>query len=88
MRTTHVTGIATDLGTALGKAIGRRGVDNWRVALYLALFGSFGGGAVLGGGAFRAWGTDALYLPAASVGAVGAGYWLWRQVVRAGRRRS
>jgi uncharacterized membrane protein YoaK (UPF0700 family) len=87
VRTTHVTGIATDLGIALGKAIGRRGVDTWRVVLYLALFGGFGAGAVLGGGAFRVWGTDALYLPAASVGVVGAGYWLGRQL-RAGRRGS
>lgn len=79
VRTTHVTGVVTDLGIALGKLLARRGVDGWRVALYLGLLGGFVAGGVVGGFASGLVGTDALYLPAGFLGLVGFAYWVMRQ---------
>lgn len=82
VRTSHVTGIVTDLGIALGKLVGRRGVDGWRVALYLGLLAGFAAGGTLGAGAYLRHGGAALYAPAAVVGVLGVGYKLVRLVER------
>lgn len=78
VRTTHMTGILTDLGIALGKWISRRGVTHWRVALYLAIFiGFLVGGA--GGAAMSLLLHDhALLVPIAVTGLGGALYWTWQ----------
>lgn len=65
LRTTHVTGMVTDLGAILGHALRGLEIDLARVRLYLLILGSFVSGGVLGGVLFRTVGTDALFYPAA-----------------------
>ena len=48
IRTTHVTGIVTDLGIAMGLAARREAVDWRRMKLYLALLAGFFGGSIAG----------------------------------------
>lgn len=82
VRTTHVTGIVTDLGIALGAWAARRGINGWRVGLHLALLLGFVAGACLGAVAFAARGTPALALPAAALGTFGVAYSLIRHRAR------
>lgn len=78
VRTTHVTGVLTDIGIAIGKWLARRGVSLWRVVLYLAIFGGFGAGGVLGALAHGALGHDALLIPIGVTGVGGALYFVAR----------
>ncbi len=78
IRTTHITGIITDLGLAAGAALRRQRVDRRRTGLYLLLAGSFVAGSVLGGLGYLAWGYYILLLPAILTGATGFGYSLYR----------
>jgi uncharacterized membrane protein YoaK (UPF0700 family) len=64
LRTTHVTGIVTDLGAILGHALRGLEIDGARVRLYLLVLGAFVTGAAVGGVLFRFVGTDALFYPA------------------------
>ena len=74
LRTTHVTGIVTDLGAILGHALRGLEIDASRVRLYLLLLGAFIGGGAIGGVLFRVVGTDALFYPAALIFVAAAGY--------------
>jgi uncharacterized membrane protein YoaK (UPF0700 family) len=67
LRTTHVTGLVTDLGSALGHALRGLEVDLPRVRLYALVLGSFLFGSTLGAVVFARTGTDALFYPAALV---------------------
>ncbi len=48
VRTTHMTGIVTDLGILLGHRLRGLAVDGLRARLYLLLFGAFLGGGFAG----------------------------------------
>ncbi|NLT71864.1 MAG: DUF1275 domain-containing protein [Verrucomicrobiaceae bacterium] len=48
LRTTHVTGIITDLGQSIGMKIAGNLVDKWKIGLHFFLFVSFFGGGILG----------------------------------------
>lgn len=63
IRTTHVTGIVTDLGLALGHWLRRLDVDGRRVRLHLLVIVGFSTGAVAGASAWLAWGFEALLGP-------------------------
>jgi len=78
VRTTHVTGILTDLGIALGKWVARRGVTAWRVVLYLVILGGFFAGGAAGAALSLLIGRHALLIPIAVTGIGGALYWLWQ----------
>lgn len=78
VRTTHVSGIVTDLGTYLGQAVRGVPVDGRRVRLYGALFAGFLGGGIASARVFPALGERTLLLPAALTGVIGAGYVIWR----------
>ena len=79
IRTTHMTGVLTDLGLLLGQAIRLRRLDTWRLWLFLALLTGFFGGAVAGARASATFGREALLLPAGVLAAVAVSYWAWRQ---------
>jgi uncharacterized membrane protein YoaK (UPF0700 family) len=78
LRTTHITGIVTDLGVMTGHIARREKVAGWRFVLLVSLFLGFAGGAVLGTMMFRWIGTGALWFPAGATLAAGVGYFLWR----------
>ncbi len=79
VRTTHVTGILTDLGFLAGAAIRGERAELWRFALLTALLLSFFGGGFAGVEAWGALGADALWIPAALLFAMGSVYFAWRQ---------
>lgn len=78
VRTSHMSGIVTDLGTFLGHWLRGVAVDARRVRLYAVLFTGFlcGGGAAAF--AYVSWQERALLLPASLTGAVGVAYVIYR----------
>ena len=64
LRTTHVTGIVTDIGSAVGHALRGLEIDRPRLRLYLLVFAGFLAGGVVGAALFGSSGTDALFYPA------------------------
>lgn len=79
VRTTHVTGIITDLGLALGVAARGQRVDRRRLGLYAILLTGFFVGGACGGWLFLHLGYDALLIPAALTGTAGVVYTLVKQ---------
>lgn len=84
VRTTHVTGIVTDLGFLLGRWLRHRHVEPWQMLLLLALLAAFFAGGIGGVFAAKSVGTAALWLPCAVVGVGGLGLLLWRSLTPAG----
>ena len=78
IRTTHVTGIVTDLGIAIGLTARGLKADWRRMRLYLVVLGGFGIGAALGALGFQELGSDMLLIPATFAGITGVGYTLWK----------
>jgi uncharacterized membrane protein YoaK (UPF0700 family) len=74
LRTTHVSGLFTDLGITIGHFLRGVKVDWRRMRLYLVLIGSFTGGAFVGGISFVRFSYETLYFPAALTGIVGITY--------------
>jgi uncharacterized membrane protein YoaK (UPF0700 family) len=73
VRTTHLTGLVTDIGTMVGARLRGQALDRRRLLLYLILITGFITGGVAGAIAYRVLGTRALLLPAlAAVGLAGA----------------
>ncbi|MBN7135784.1 hypothetical protein A7A76_13740 [Lysobacter enzymogenes] len=80
LRTTHLTGMFTDLGIGLGHAIRGRDVPRRRILLSALVIGGFLAGALLGALLYRQWGARLLYLPAALTGVAGGGYAIYRHL--------
>jgi len=78
VRTSHLTGMLTDLGVFLGHRL--RGVpcETRRLWLCLSIIGGFLAGAVIGAMLFPHFGYRALYLPAGLTGITGVAYALYR----------
>jgi len=85
IRTTHITGIVTDLGIAAGHFIRAEPVETRRVVIHLVLVGGFILGGILGALGYAAWGFDALFAPAAFTGCTGVGYAVIKHYQRAPR---
>jgi uncharacterized membrane protein YoaK (UPF0700 family) len=64
VRTTHITGLVTDIGLTFGAVVRGRPLERQRLLLQTSLVGGFVAGAVSGAVAFSALGTDALLIPA------------------------
>lgn len=77
LRTTHMTGIITDLGSALGQAVYRHPIDWFRVRLYLILISGFATGGFLGGALYPLYFGDALVVPATYTLLLGVGALVW-----------
>ena len=78
IRTTHVTGILTDLSIAAGLGLRGEPVEHRRVTLHLVLFAGFLAGGIVGGAALLRFGYDALFGPAILTGLAGATYAMHR----------
>lgn len=74
MRTTHITGMVTDLGITCGHFLRGMHVDWHKFRLYGVLFLGFFTGGVVGAFSFGAVGYDTLLFPAALSGVAGVGY--------------
>ncbi len=77
IRTTHVTGLFTDLGILIGNYLRGLRVDSRRVKLYLLLVGGFIAGAMAGGFAYERLAFTALAFPATTALALSLAYWLY-----------
>ena len=65
IRTTHVSGIFTDIGILLGHLLRGLEVDFLRIYLYLVIVSGFIGGGVAGAFAFHVLSYQSLWIPAA-----------------------
>ncbi|MEH6413922.1 YoaK family protein [Pseudomonas sp. CGJS7] len=80
IRTTHVTGLFTDLGLALGHWIRGLPVGTRRASLCLLIILSFLAGGIVGVWLFQAYSYRALYVPAVLTGSAGFSYAAYRQL--------
>ncbi len=78
VRTTHVTGILTDLGIQLSKALTGQKVDRGRVSLFLLIVTGFASGGVLAGILYPLIGQSILLVVVFLTGSVGASYYAYR----------
>ncbi len=77
IRTSHMTGIVTDLGIAVGLTARGERADWRRMRLYLTLLAGFLAGGALGALGFARFGPNTLLGPAGLTGGIGFGYaWL------------
>ena len=78
VRTTHLSGMFTDLGIGLGHLLRGMPLPVRRLTLSGLIISGFLGGGMLGAWAFRAWHYQALLVPAALTGLTGVGYVVYR----------
>jgi uncharacterized membrane protein YoaK (UPF0700 family) len=78
IRTTHVSGMFTDLGIFLGHALRGLPVDRLRLRLCLIVISGFLGGGVAGATAFRGLGYPALLVPGLIAAAAALAYEIYR----------
>ena len=81
VRTTHLSGMFTDLGIGLGHALRGVPLQRRRLALCGLIVTSFFSGGVVGAFLFFRLHTDALLVPAILTGVVGIGYVAYRHRV-------
>ena len=74
VRTTHVTGIVTDLGFDLGRRIAGHPAPTWRPVLLATLLGACVAGGITGSLAHSRLGPDALWIPAGVLAAAAITY--------------
>lgn len=75
LRTTHITGVVTDLGIALGRFMLGRAVAPWRMYLHLAILCGFGAGSILGTLAFLRFDAVVMGVPAVIIFMCALVYW-------------
>lgn len=88
VRTTHVTGMITDLGIACGHVLRRQKVEWRRFQLYGVLFIGFLSGGYLGAIGYSSFGYDTLLFPATLAGCTGLGYAIFKHIERQQHERS
>lgn len=88
VRTTHVTGIFTDLGLMLGAKIRGEHFDKRKALLFILIIFGFVLGGALGAYLFSLWQFFALVLPASICFLLALGYRLYRAAARRNLRLS
>ncbi len=78
VRTTHLSGMFTDLGIYLGHALRGLPVDTMRARLCFLVISGFLCGGVAGTFAFQVFGYSALLFPASLTAAVSISYGLYK----------
>lgn len=79
IRTSHLTGLFTDIGIAAGHALRGMPIPRRRVALCLLVISAFLLGGIAGAWMFSFFGYRTLYIPATLTGVTGVAYTLYRQ---------
>lgn len=82
IRTTHMTGIITDLGIAVGLKLRGEPIDGRRAGLYGVLLAGFFLGGILGSFGYVRIGFATLLFPATLTGIAGGGYFAIKQWAR------
>ena len=85
VRTTHVSGVFTDIGIFLGHLMRGLPVDWRKFRLWVVLAASFAGGGVIGAILFAHFSYTTLYIPAVMTGVVGMAYGIYQHWKRYGR---
>ncbi len=67
IRTTHLTGITSDLGASLGNLLAGKPTNKKKIAIQSILFLGFSIGSLLGVSLYQYWGVTAILLPACIV---------------------
>lgn len=80
VRTSHLSGMFTDLGIGFGHALRGMPLQRRRLMLSGLIIGGFFAGGVIGALLFARIGYAALYVPATLTGLVGIGYAAYRQL--------
>jgi uncharacterized membrane protein YoaK (UPF0700 family) len=75
VRTTHLTGLVTDIGSMLGARLRGHALDRRRVLLYVILLAGFVAGGVVGTLGHDALGYRALAIPAVAAALLAGAYW-------------
>lgn len=88
VRTTHVTGIATDIGFHLGRMASGHPTEPWRLLLLGGLLGAFVAGGTLGVLAADRFAHAALLGPTFLLAIAGTAYFVWRRARLESRRRA
>lgn len=78
IRTSHVSGMFTDLGISLGHVLRGIAINRQRVSICCLLITSFMTGAVIGAIGFARFSYATLYFPALLTGTIGFSYGLYR----------
>lgn len=78
IRTSHISGMFTDLGISLGHALRGVAVDQRRLWLCLVIITAFLAGGIAGALLYGQWQYRALYLPALLTGTTGLVYTFYR----------
>lgn len=79
VRTTHATGILTDIGFLAGAAIRHRRIAGWRFAMLIGLLASFVLGGVFGAFCRTSLGSATLSVVGAGLVVAGTVYFVWRR---------
>jgi uncharacterized membrane protein YoaK (UPF0700 family) len=79
IRTTHVTGVMTDLGVLLGRWLRHRKADAWQFALLVLTLLSFVIGGLLGAVMTKFFAGNALWFVSGVLVVIGGLYFAWRQ---------
>jgi uncharacterized membrane protein YoaK (UPF0700 family) len=82
VRTTHVSGMFTDLGIFIGHTLRGLAVDRRRLRLCLIIISGFLCGGIVGAQAFRVLGYATLFIPAAFTGLAAIGYTIFQLRLR------
>ena len=82
VRTTHLSGMFTDLGIGLGHLLRGLPLQVRRLTLSGLIISGFLAGGILGARLFMRWQYDALLAPALLTGLTGLGYVLYQQWAR------
>lgn len=81
VRTTHVTGVFTDIGIVIGNALRGEALERRKLSLLLVIGLGFVAGSVAGAAGFERFGYATLWLPTAMTG-VGGGAYLALRLLR------
>lgn len=79
LRTTHVTGMVTDIGVLLGHWIRYRRIEIWKLILLLVILCGFIVGGITGGISYTLFGLPSLIVVAACCALAGLLYFIWRK---------